>query len=146
MDGKPAFEINRAKQVIKCNITGNILKIVSLFNVDRGDAELGNATGEGIACDFAIIDEAARIPDSFWISFHQRAAFETDTFLIVSTINKETPVDHWFYKLLIDGEVGNPMITSYRLTVDDNEAMRQGKTEEQFQAQLEQVKAALRAG
>lgn len=145
VDGKPAFDINRAKQVIKCNITGNILKIVSLFNVDRGDAELGNATGEGIACDFAIIDEAARIPNSFWISFHQRAAFETDTFLIVSTINKETPVDHWFYRLLIDGELGKPMITSYRLTVDDNEAMRQGKTEEQFQAQLEQVKIELRA-
>jgi len=35
VDGKPAFEINRAKQVIKCNITGNILKIVSLYNVDR---------------------------------------------------------------------------------------------------------------
>ena len=145
VDGKPAFEINRAKQVIKCNITGNILKIVSLYNVDRWDPELGNATGEGIACDFAIIDEAARIPDSFWISFHQRAAFETDTFVIISTINKETPVDHWFYKLLIDGEVGNPLIKSYRLTVDDNEAMRQGKTEEQFQEQLISVKAALRA-
>ncbi len=146
VDGKVAFEINRAKQVIKCNITGNIFKIVSLYNVDRGDAELGNATGEGIACDFAIIDEAARIPDNFWISFHQRAAFETDTFVVISTINKETPVDHWFYKLLIDGELGNPMITSYRLTVDDNEAMRQGKTEEQFLIQLEAVKTALRAG
>ena len=145
VDGKPAFEINRAKQVIKCNITGNIFKVVSLYNLDRWDPELGNATGEGIACDFAIVDEAARIPDSFWISFHQRAAFETDTFLIVTTINKETPVDHWFYRLLIDGEMGNPLITSYRLTVDDNEAMRQGKTEEQFQLQLEQVKNALRA-
>ena len=146
VDGKPAFEINRAKQVIKCNITGNIFKVVSLYNLDRWDPELGNSTGEGIACDFAIIDEAARIPDSFWISFHQRAAFETDTFLIVTTINKETPVDHWFYKLLIDGEIGNPLITSYRLTIDDNEAMRQGKTEEQFQTELEQVKAVLRAG
>lgn len=145
VDGKSAFDINRAKQVIKCNITGNILKIVSLYNVDRWEAELGNATGEGIACDFAIIDEAARIPDSFWISFHQRAAFETDSFLIVSTINKETPVDHWFYKLLIDWELWNPLIKSYRLTVDDNEAMRQWKTEEQFQQQLVQVKEALRA-
>lgn len=54
-------------------------------------------------------------------------------------------MDHWFYRLLIDGEMGNPLITSYRLTVDDNEAMRQGKTEEQFQVQLEQVKNALRA-
>lgn len=145
IDGKPAFEINRAKQIIKCNITWNIFKIVSLYNVDRGEAELGNSTGEGIACDFAIIDEAARIPDAFWTSFHQRAAFETDTFVVISTINKETPVDHWFYRLLIDGEVGNPMITSYRLTVDENEAMRQWKTEEQFQLQLEQVKAALRS-
>ncbi len=146
IDGKPAFEINRAKQVIKCNITGNIFKVVSLYNLDRWDPELGNSTGEGIACDFAIIDEAARIPDSFWISFHQRAAFETDRFLIVTTINKETPVDHWFYKLLIEWEIWNPLVSSYRLTIDDNEAMRQGKTEEQFQAELEQVKAVLRAG
>ncbi len=146
IDGKPAFEINRAKQVIKCNITGNIFKVVSLYNLDRWDPELGNSTGEGIACDFAIVDEAARIPDSFWISFHQRAAFETDRFLIVTTINKETPVDHWFYKLLIEWETWNPLVSSYRLTIDDNEAMRQGKTEEQFQAELEQVKDVLRAG
>lgn len=146
VNGKPAFDINRAKQTIKCNITGNIFKIVSLYNVDRWDSELGNATGEGLACDFAIIDEAARIPDSFWTSFHQRAAFETDTFVVISTINKETPTDHWFYKLLVDGEVGNPLIKSYRLTIDDNEAMRQWKTEEQFQLQLEQVKETLRSG
>ncbi len=145
IDGKPAFEINRAKQVIKCNITGNIFKVVSLYNLDRWDPELGNSTGEGIACDFAIVDEAARIPDSFWISFHQRAAFETDRFLIVTTINKETPVDHWFYRLLIEWETWNPLVSSYRLTIDDNEAMRQGKTEEQFQAELEQVKTVLRA-
>ena len=37
------------------------------------------------------------------------------------------------------------MVSSYRLTIDDNEAMRQGKTEEQFQAELEQVKTVLRA-
>jgi hypothetical protein len=50
----------------------------------------------------AIIDEAARISDQFWISFHQRAAFETQEFYISSTINEETPVDHWFYRLLVE--------------------------------------------
>jgi hypothetical protein len=55
-----------------------------------------------LACDLAIIDEAARIPDDFWISFHQRAAFETSEFFLISTINEETPASHRFYRLLID--------------------------------------------
>lgn len=100
--------------------------------------------GEGIACDTAIVDEAARIPNSFWASFHQRAAFETQTFLIISTINEETPKDHWFYELLVDGEQGNPEIKSYRITIDENEAMRVGKTEEEFQKQLEMAKETMR--
>lgn len=125
IDGKPVIEISRSKQTAICNVTGNIFKVVSLYNMDKGSSELGNVTGEGIACDCAIVDEAARISDSFWSAFHQRAAFETDTFFLVTTINLETPVDHWFYKLLIDGSLNDEKIRSYRVTIDENEAMRQ---------------------
>ena len=142
---KKLFDISRAKQEIKCNLTGNTFKVISLFNMDRWNNELGNSTWEGIACDFAIIDEAARISNSFWASFHQRAAFETSDFFIVSTINEETPVDHWFYKLLIDWELENDDIVSYRVTIDENEAMRQWKTEEEFLKQVEIAKTALRS-
>jgi hypothetical protein len=125
INGKPLFDIQRSKHTIRCNVTGNTFKIVSLHNLGKNNGELGSAVGEGIACDFAIIDEACRIIDAFWASFHQRAAFETESFFIISTINEETPVDHWFYKLLIDGEVDNKDIASYRVTIDDNEVMKQ---------------------
>lgn len=144
-NGLPMIEISKSKQTARCNVTGNVFKIVSLYNLERGESELGNSTGEGLACDFAIVDEAARIPDSFWTSFHQRAAFETQSFLIITTINRETPKDHWFYKLLIDGELNDPLIKSYRVTIDENEAMRFGKTEEEFQRQLEAAKETMRA-
>lgn len=141
---KPIVELSKSKQTAICNITWNVFKVVSLYNMDRWNAELGNVTWEGIACDFAIVDEAARIPDSFWSAFHQRAAFETETFFLVTTINLETPVDHWFYRLLVDGETGKKNVSSYRVTIDDNEAMRQGKSEEDFREQLETAKDALR--
>jgi len=141
---KKLFELSRAKQEIKCNLTWNTFKVVSLFNMDKWNNELWNSTWEWIACDFAIIDEAARISNTFWASFYQRATFETSDFFIVSTINEETPVDHWFYKLLIDWEFENEDIISYRLTIDDNEAMRQWKTEEEFRKQVELAKDALR--
>lgn len=144
INNKPIIEISKSKQTAKCNVTWNVFKIVSLYNVDRWTWELWNSTWEGIACDFAIVDEAARIPDSFWSSFHQRAAFETDTFVLITTINKETPKDHWFYKLLIDWEQSDPQIKSYRITIDDNEAMKQWKTEEEYRKALEMAKNALR--
>lgn len=130
---------------IKCNITWNVLKIISLNNIDKEwKWELGTSRWEWLACDLAIIDEAARIPDRFWISFHQRAAFETQEFLITSTINEETPVDHWFYQLLIDWETWDEKINSYRLDIENNEAMKIWKTDEEWKEQLESVKATLR--
>lgn len=144
VNGKPLFDIQRSKFTIRCNLTGNIFKIISLHNLTRNNWELGTAIGEGIACDTAIIDEACRIPDAFWSSFHQRAAFETDLFFIISTINEETPVDHWFYKLLIDWETGNPDISSHRVTIDENEVMKQNRSKEDFEKILETAKEALR--
>ena len=140
---KKAFEIS--KFAIKCNITWNNLKIISLYNF-WNDKKLWSAQWEWLACDLAIIDEAARIPDEFWTSFHQRAAFETAEFFIVSTINKETPADHWFYKLLIDWESWDEFINSYRLTIDDNEVMQFWKTKEERLRAVEMVKEQLRAG
>ncbi len=145
-NGKPIIEINRKWYIIKCNITGNIFQLVSLYGYGKGGSELGSAQGEGISADVAIIDEAARIPDDFWASFHQRAAFETDTFFLISTINEETPRDHWFYKLLVDGETGvDPRIHSMRVTIDDNELMKSNLSDEEYKVVLESAKAALRS-
>jgi len=130
---------------IKCNITWNILKVISLNNIDKEwKDELWTARWEWVACDLAIIDEAARIPNQFWISFHQRAAFETQEFFICSTINAETPVDHWFYELLIDWETWDEKVTSYRLDIENNEAMMIWKSKEEFLEQIETVKETLR--
>jgi len=143
---KPAFEINRRWFMIKCNITWNLFKFVSLFSITRwNNSDLGTAAWEGIAADFAIIDEAARIPDAFWTSFHQRAAFETENFFIISTINEETPVDHWFYKLLIDAEQDdNEDMNGMRVTVDQNELLRQWKEEAEYTKILKRIKDTLR--
>lgn len=130
---------------IKCNITWNVLKIISLNNIDKEWAlDLWTARWEWLACDLAIIDEAARIPNQFWTSFHQRAAFETQEFYITSTINQETPVDHWFYEMIIEWETWNEKVSSYRLDIENNEAMMIWKTAKEFKEQLESVKETLR--
>lgn len=141
----PVMKINKQKYTVTCNATGHILKIISLFNIGW-QKELGSATWEGIAADVAIIDEAARIPDSFWGSFHQRAAFETDTFFVISTINEETPSDHWFYRLLLDWEWvdADSNIISHRVTIDENELMKVWKTEKEHLENLEKAKESLR--
>nr|DAV49613.1 MAG TPA: terminase large subunit [Bacteriophage sp.] len=118
--------------------------MISLHNYGKNKGDLGSAQGEGIASDVAVIDEAARIPDDFWVSFHQRAAFETQNFFLISTINEETPRDHWFYRLLIDGEAGDKRISSHRVTIDENELMRQGLTDEEYQIVLASAKKSLR--
>jgi len=139
---KRAFEVWQFS--VKCNITWNYLKIISLHRFWNTSKDLWTHIWEWLAADLAIIDEAARIPDDFWSSFHQRAAFETQEFFICSTINEETPVDHWFYKLLVDWETGDEDIASYRITIDQNEIMRKGKTTKDWNKQLEKVKEELR--
>ena len=139
---KKAFEF--WKFSVKCNITWNYFKIISLHNYWQDWWELWSSRWEWIACDLAIIDEAARIPDAFWTSFHQRAAFETENFFIVSTINKETPADHWFYRLIIDWESWEDWVKSYRFDIEMNEVMRFWKTKEERNTQLEKVKEELR--
>jgi len=144
VNGKPIFELQRSKFTIKCNLTGNVLKLISLHNLNNTSGPLGTSIGEGLACDVAIIDESCRIINDFWTSFHQRAAFETDTFFIISTINEETPVDHWFYRMLIDWETWAEDIASYRITIDENEVMQQGKTKEQYEKEKEIIKKEYR--
>lgn len=138
---KKAFEF--WKYSVKCNITWNVFKIISLYNFWKW-WDLWTASWEWLACDLAIIDEAARISDQFWISFHQRAAFETQEFYISSTINEETPVDHWFYRLLVEWDSWVSNITSHRITIDDNEIMRYWKTDAEWKEQINKVKEDLR--
>jgi len=143
-NGEKVIQIDRKSYIIKCNLTGNIFQLISLHGYGKNGWELWSAQGEGISADVAIIDEAARIPDEFWASFHQRAAFETDTFFFISTINEETPKDHWFYKILVDGESGDDRIYSIRVTIDENELMRWSLSDEEFLKVLEDVKDSLR--
>jgi len=110
-NGKPLIEIQASKYTIKCNLTWTTFKMISLYNFWTW------ATWEWLACDFAVIDEAAYIPDDFWTLFSQRALMETESMFIVTTITKKTPRNHWFYKLLIDWELWSELIKSHRVDI-----------------------------
>ena len=110
-NGKPIIEIQSSKYTIKCNLTGTSFKMVSLYNFGSW------ATWEWLACDFAVIDEAAYIPDEFWTLFSQRALMETEALYIVTTITEKTPRNHWFYQLLIDWELWDSLISSHRVDI-----------------------------
>lgn len=146
-NGKKAVEISRSKYSAVCNITGHRFKLTTLKNFWAWlKKEEGTAKGEGIACDIAIIDEAARIPNEFWQAFHQRAAFETQKFIIISTINRETQANHWFYELLVRAETGDlKNSNAMRVTIDENEAMKVGLTDEQWREAIEEAKKTLRS-
>lgn len=121
---KRVFKINESSLTIECLLTWNVLQVVSLHALlQESSKELWESLWEWIACDDAIIDEATRIPNKFWTSFYQRAIFETESFFVISTANEETPIDHWAYQLLIQWELWDPNIASYRVTIDDNELL-----------------------
>lgn len=146
-NGKKAFDIDRVNYMVTCNITGHIFQITSLHNYSsKSQSENGTAKGEWVASDVVIIDEAARIPNEFWISYSQRAIFETERFFLITTINKETPANHWFYELLVRSETGDLDDSfSLRVTIEENEAMRHWLTDEQWKIALTEVKKVLRA-
>lgn len=132
LNWKKVFRIDETNSIIECTLTWNKMQVVSLHKIiQKSSNELWTSTWEGIACDDAIIDEAARIPDKFWKSFYQRAAFETENFFIITTANEETPADHWAYDLLIRWELWDETISSYRITIDDNEILAIWKSAEQ---------------
>lgn len=138
---KKLFKINEADFSIECTLTWNRLEVVSLHKlIQNSSNELWVSTWEWIACDDCIIDEAARIPDKFWTSFYQRAAFETESFFIITTANEETPVNHWSYELLLRWELWDDNIASYRITIDDNEILRLWVTNEQWDKIIENIK------
>lgn len=141
IDWKKVFKVNESSYTIECSITWNRLEVVSLYKLTRWTSnELWDSTWEWIACDDAIIDEAARIPDKFWYSFFQRAAFETSSFFIITTANEETPVDHWSYELLIKWELWDEDISSYRITIDDNEILKMSVPPEKVDSIIEWIK------
>jgi len=91
--------------------------MISLYNFGKW------ATWEWLACDFAVIDEAAYIPNKFWTLFSQRALIETESLYIVTTITEETPRDHWFYSLLIDWELWDSLISSHRVDITNKKEL-----------------------
>jgi len=84
--GVKYFEIRESKQEVICNLTGNSFAVVSLKWL-QWDSD--NSTGDGLACDAAIIDEWFRIGYRFWKSFRDRAKEECEWILFISTLNEE---------------------------------------------------------
>lgn len=109
---EPIIKINKSKYEIVCTITNTVFKMVSLHWYKEG-----NSVGEWLACDFWVIDEAAYVADWFWKMFSQRALMESEALLVITTISENTPRDHWFYKLLIDGELWSELISSHRVDI-----------------------------
>jgi len=105
------IKINRSKYEITCTLTWTTFRMVSLHWFGNG------STWEWLACDFAVIDEAAYVPDEFWTLFSQRAMMETESMLIITTISEKTPREHWFYKLLIEWELWDNLISSHRVDI-----------------------------
>lgn len=142
IDWVKLFKINESSYTIECSLTWNRLEVISLYNLTRWTSkELWVSVWEWIACDDCIIDEAARIPDKFWTSFYQRAAFETSSFFIITTANEETPVNHWSYKLLLKWEsMTDDNIMSYRITIDDNEILKNSVPKDQVDRVIEDIK------
>lgn len=105
------IKINRSKYEITCSLTWTTFRMVSLHWFGTW------STWEWLACDFAVIDEAAYVPDEFWTLFSQRALMETEHMLIITTISEKTPRDHWFYRLLIEWELWSPLISSHRVDI-----------------------------
>lgn len=108
---EPIIEIQTSKFTIKNNLTWATFRMVSLYNFWKG------AVWEWLSCDFFVIDEAAYIPDEFWTLFSQRALMEAQAWYIVTTISDKTPRDHWFYRLLIDWELWDELISSHRVDI-----------------------------
>ncbi len=144
-DWVPVFKINESKYTIECTLTWNVLQVISLYWLWWNDKwELWKSTWEWLSCDDAIIDEATRIPNIFRDSFNQRAAFETESIFIVSTANEETPADHWAYSLLLQWELWDENINSYRITIDDNELLWIWRSEEERQKIVWKIKDDIR--
>lgn len=110
VDWEPVIKINRSKYEITCSLTWTTFKMISLYWFWSW-----GSTWEWLACDFAVIDEAAYIPNEFWTMFSQRAMMETESMLVITTISEKTPREHWFYSLLIDWELWDELISSHRV-------------------------------
>ena len=116
------FSIDRSKYAITCHLTWHSLKIVSLQDVLwRSWKDLWTSKWEWLACDVYIIDEAPRIPDTFWNSFWERAETESEYWYISWTLNQETPKNHWAYKLWLEWELWNENISTHRVALWNNE-------------------------
>ena len=125
------FKINESDYSIECLLTWNRLEVITLHKLSQKQSSwLWTSAWEWLACDDCIVDEAARIPNSFWRSFSERWLFETENIFIISTANEETPPDHWTYQLLLDWELWDKNVASYRVTIDDNEVIWFWHTEE----------------
>jgi len=112
IDWIPVIKINKSKHEITCSITNTVFKMISLHWYKEW-----NSTGEWLATDFWVIDEAAYVPDWFWAMFSQRALMEAESLFIITTISEHTPRDHWFYRLLIEWELGSDLISSHRVDI-----------------------------
>lgn len=74
--------------------------------------------------DLVVVDEAAMIRNEFWDDLLPIIVQERATVFAISTINEEAK-QNWFYKYLLAWEMWDENIQSIRVTIDDNELLRE---------------------
>lgn len=73
--------------------------------------------------DLVIIDEAAEIPDSYWLDLLPIIMQEKASVFAISTINEDSQ-DGWFYRELLKWELTwDEDYNTIRVTIDDNELL-----------------------
>ena len=106
--------VNKNEKEFTCTLTGT--KLIFITSWQRGWAASYGA-------DLVVVDEAAMIPNDFWDDLLPIIVQERATVFAISTIN-ETAKQNWFYKYLLNWEMGEWHIQSMRVTIDDNELLR----------------------
>ena len=97
-------------------ITGTVLKFVTAWS---------KTWAKSFGADLVIIDEAAEIPNEYWMDLLPIIMQEKATVFAISTINKWSQ-NNWFYKELVYGENSwDEKYYTVRATIDENELIEE---------------------
>lgn len=111
--------VNTANKEFTCTITWT--KLIFITSWQQGWAA-------SYWADLVVIDEAAMIRNEFWDDLLPIIVQERATVFAISTINEEAK-QNWFYKYLLAWEMWDDNIQSIRVTIDDNELLREDDKE-----------------
>lgn len=106
--------VNKAAKEFTCTLTWT--KLIFITASAKGWAASYGA-------DLVVIDEAAMIPNDFWDDLLPIIVQERAIVFAISTIN-ESAKQNWFYRYLLKGEMWDETIQSIRVTIDDNELLK----------------------